>query len=441
MILINNVKYSCMECIRGHRSSTCKHHDRPLLQVRSKGRPGVYANGNPNHRVAVFAEEIAAPTEYTDSEDGNSNSTSTTNTPPPSTSAPGKSCKSQPIVILKASSKQVIDLTNGEIIGPYDESKTTKSTVEKPPPQQPIINDNSFIVSSGCCAPKVIKRSGCGCCGNKKKDVNKSKILQRYIEKKLNKEVVPPPKQVKFISETPDKKVNHHNANGRSETPVFEVVPISSCSIPGTCCCDSNCSCVGCEVHGNAQEAPQQTLPQPNNLPINTASNMETLVFNSLPNHNVPKALPDEMYQQPAMFNQPQFEPVVQPSPGACLCPADACDCTNCEVHGIIDGHKLDEYFVDQEKLMNALVSDFDFNALMSLDSNKFVQSEPKAENGTVSPSNCCSDSSTKLQYPQQVPSNNGWSELQNFYPNHIDSNTSQPVATNSKSCCSNGHK
>lgn len=194
MILINDVKYSCMECIRGHRSSTCKHHDRPLLQVRSKGRPGVYANGNPNHRVAVFAEEIATPTDDTDSEDKG-----TTSTPP----LTPRSCKSQPIVILKASSKQVIDLTNGEIIGPYDESKTTKSTVEKAPPQQPIINDESFIISSGCCAPKVSKRSGCGCCGNKKKDVNKSKILQTYIEKRLNKDVVIPPKQVKFISESP----------------------------------------------------------------------------------------------------------------------------------------------------------------------------------------------------------------------------------------------
>lgn len=59
MILIDGVKYACMECVRGHRSSSCKHHQRPLLQVRSKGRPVEYANGNPNHRVAVFAEEIA----------------------------------------------------------------------------------------------------------------------------------------------------------------------------------------------------------------------------------------------------------------------------------------------------------------------------------------------------------------------------------------------
>lgn len=26
-----------------------------------------------------------------------------------------------------------------------------------------------------------------------------------------------------------------------------------------------------------------------------------------------------------------------------CCCPNDACDCTNCETHGIINGFKLDE--------------------------------------------------------------------------------------------------
>ncbi|KAI5970735.1 hypothetical protein CANMA_000154 [Candida margitis] len=426
MILINDVKYSCMECIRGHRSSTCKHHDRPLLQVRSKGRPGVYANGNPNHRVAVFAEEIAPPPkEATDSEDGS------IETPP--LSEPWKSCKSQPIVILKASSKQVIDLSNGEIVGPYDESKATKSTVEKPPPQQPVINDESFIISSGCCAPKVSKRTGCGCCGNKKKDINKSKILQKYIEKRLNKEVASPlPKQVKFISESPYQQVNNNGTN-RAQTPVFDVVPISSCSIPGTCCCGSDCKCAGCVVHGNAPEMPEQPPPllssQANNLSTSPLVKAKTLVFSSYPNNvTVHKALPIESNQETTMFSQQQSEFAPQPSPGACLCPPDACDCTNCEVHGIIDGHKLDEYFVDQEKLLNALVSDFDFNTLMSLDSNRAP--EPKLESmaaSNISTGGCCGEksSSSSLQYPEmssQTLCNSNWTELSS-YPNYIDSN------------------
>ncbi|CAA90469.1 Metal-binding regulatory protein cuf1 [Schizosaccharomyces pombe] len=39
MVVINNVKMACMKCIRGHRSSTCKHNDRELFPIRPKGRP------------------------------------------------------------------------------------------------------------------------------------------------------------------------------------------------------------------------------------------------------------------------------------------------------------------------------------------------------------------------------------------------------------------
>ncbi|KAI5956076.1 hypothetical protein KGF57_003562 [Candida theae] len=428
-----------MECIRGHRSSTCKHHDRPLLQVRSKGRPGVYANGNPNHRVAVFAEEIATASDSADSEVASAESTSPPPPPPPN------SCKSQPIIILKASSKQVIDLTNGEIVGPYDESKTTKSMVEKPPPQQPVINDESFIISSGCCAPKVTKRSGCGCCGNKRKDVNKSKILQTYIEKKLNKEMMPPiPKQVKFISETPRPQVssNTNNGNTRSETPVFEVVPVSSCSIPGTCCCASDCNCAGCVVHGNTPEVPQQNFldsSHQSKLPMDTISKIDTLVFDSLATHNIlPRVTPMDQLPQTPSLGEPYTGSTVPASPSMCLCPPDACDCANCEVHGIIDGHKLDEYFVDQEKLLNALVSDFDFNTLMSLGGNAGPNEHPKP----VPASNAFPTSNSeehhygKLRYPQmQLPSSDGWSGLQSLHPSYVDS--SQLVHANEKRCCS----
>ncbi|TEB34321.1 hypothetical protein FA13DRAFT_1626212, partial [Coprinellus micaceus] len=31
-------------CIKGHRSSTCKHFDRPLVEVKKKGRPATQCN-------------------------------------------------------------------------------------------------------------------------------------------------------------------------------------------------------------------------------------------------------------------------------------------------------------------------------------------------------------------------------------------------------------
>ncbi|KAH9034950.1 hypothetical protein EDB84DRAFT_1486169 [Lactarius hengduanensis] len=39
MVLISDKKYACEACIKGHRSSACKHTDRPLFEIKKKGRP------------------------------------------------------------------------------------------------------------------------------------------------------------------------------------------------------------------------------------------------------------------------------------------------------------------------------------------------------------------------------------------------------------------
>lgn len=38
-MFINGLKYACSTCIKGHRSSHCSHVDRPLFEIRKKGRP------------------------------------------------------------------------------------------------------------------------------------------------------------------------------------------------------------------------------------------------------------------------------------------------------------------------------------------------------------------------------------------------------------------
>lgn len=149
MILIDGIKFSCLECIRGHRSTLCRHHMRALLQVRSKGRPNVMSRSNKNHRIAVFAEQIADdPDEL-----------------------PGN-CKDTPVVILKASDKHVIDVSNGQIVGPYAEYESGT----------PVISAESFVNSSPCCSQGVSKvRKSCSC--NQKK-VLKHKILDSYLKKR-----------------------------------------------------------------------------------------------------------------------------------------------------------------------------------------------------------------------------------------------------------------
>ncbi|EIW79833.1 copper-fist-domain-containing protein, partial [Coniophora puteana RWD-64-598 SS2] len=39
MVTVDDKKYACETCIKGHRSSACKHTDRPLFEIKKKGRP------------------------------------------------------------------------------------------------------------------------------------------------------------------------------------------------------------------------------------------------------------------------------------------------------------------------------------------------------------------------------------------------------------------
>ncbi|KAJ1978129.1 copper-binding transcription factor [Dimargaris xerosporica] len=39
MVYIDGQKFACEKCIKGHRASTCNHHDRNLIPIRRKGRP------------------------------------------------------------------------------------------------------------------------------------------------------------------------------------------------------------------------------------------------------------------------------------------------------------------------------------------------------------------------------------------------------------------
>ncbi|KAJ7451132.1 hypothetical protein FB451DRAFT_711523 [Mycena latifolia] len=39
MVFVDNKKFACESCIKGHRSSSCHHTDRPLFEIKKKGRP------------------------------------------------------------------------------------------------------------------------------------------------------------------------------------------------------------------------------------------------------------------------------------------------------------------------------------------------------------------------------------------------------------------
>lgn len=411
MILINDVKYACMECIRGHRSSMCRHHERPLLQVRSKGRPNV-GNGNKNHRIAVFAEEVASSPEPEE----------------------GESCKDFPVVILKASDKQIIDLLNGQILGPYCENQNKLYN------QRPVISSDSFINSSVCCSKGASKVTKLCCCN--KGNVSKSKILKSYLDRRIQKKgtvksepqvnpaklsccsskkkiennksftngetanafansnqqwtqvpQVPPPVQnaaypqtmmsnggmnnqlptnplLQFQTTTSidysSNKVHpdlYQNLASSNTGGVFEVVNIPSCSIQGTCRCTSDCNCPGCVEHNNAPKSSIQLDTFRNDaqygsnlfLTLRDQPQPTKPILDKQPPASHPVSFPKDFDTYANFFRlllgenpENQDPSSTEPLGDVCECPDDACFCTNCEVHGIIDGYKLDDLFASR---------------------------------------------------------------------------------------------
>lgn len=62
MVVFGNRKYACLSCIRGHRSSSCEHRDRILLQIR---KPGRKPQAEPQGRFAlVWKEGSTDPLKY-----------------------------------------------------------------------------------------------------------------------------------------------------------------------------------------------------------------------------------------------------------------------------------------------------------------------------------------------------------------------------------------
>lgn len=372
MILIGDIKYSCIECIRGHRSSLCRHHARPLLQVRSKGRPTVHANGNPNHRIAVFAEEISEEPDDCGKKCADGGGC-------------GRKSSKTPVIILKASPKQVLDLKSGQIVGLYDGNDQKVDPNSRP--AAPVIHADSFVNTSACCSNGIKKLDkSCGCCNNKSRTINKSKILKSYLNKHFKNQKPPAMKQVQqpfqFVEPIkPESKFNVSSSDNNEQ--VYDVVNVPSCSVPGSCCCGSECSCEGCMVHGNAtvndvakmfsddlnadffnNTAQFNTTPIPqtgqkdlvfNILPNQPTpqTNQKDLVFNVLPTQTAPNNKSLEFYTNFLMLQLNQTFPDYNslkaeedsPISNPCTCPTDNCDCSNCETHGIINGLKLDEFF------------------------------------------------------------------------------------------------
>ncbi|KAH3674418.1 hypothetical protein WICMUC_003255 [Wickerhamomyces mucosus] len=293
MILVDGEKYACVKCIRGHRSSTCKHSNRPLVQVRSRGRPAL----NNLHRIAVTESEhlLSRDESFAVKEDipeveqvkkvkkgccsskkepenkqhdiSKLNNSLCTKSKPvleknPSvvrsccnhtsfkTKSNCSSCKSEKngVILLKASKRQFVDVKDGNIdfVAPYSESNFN---IFNNNVNGDLLNNNKRIVSENVSQLKVFKKLKVNQVPNPIFESNQltNQLSDTFKAQSINGN------GTKDINKSP----KHYSVSRSKNTflpleEVYDMVLSSGCS--NECNCGPDCSCPGCLIHRSNEE-------------------------------------------------------------------------------------------------------------------------------------------------------------------------------------------
>ncbi|SCU94997.1 LADA_0G12772g1_1 [Lachancea dasiensis] len=118
MIIYDGEKYSCVSCIRGHRSTTCRHSSRMLVKVRTKGRPSAKTA-----RQVIFVD---ASSQVLQAEEAPSSCCAPLRAP--------RSCSKmnkQPILFLRARSTQQAFLVDGALKIVIEDTSGTSDTATR----------------------------------------------------------------------------------------------------------------------------------------------------------------------------------------------------------------------------------------------------------------------------------------------------------------------
>lgn len=219
MILIENEKYACVQCIRGHRSTTCQHLDRPLVQVRSRGRPV----SGPAHRVAVIADTSATPC----------------------------GCSANEALILKATHKQVVTVEGGRL-EVVDRAHTPSTDGSRPAFKVLLLK----TLAGGCCRKPQLGRPGLF-----KLASSNAELFDSVVAKACT---IPGTCACDDNCGCADCVVHKTGAPlSRDETP--EVLDPQVLLFESVCmCAPGACSCFDCEEHGRRGGA---SIKEPFELP------------------------------------------------------------------------------------------------------------------------------------------------------------------------------
>ncbi|QEU62779.1 Mac1 [Kluyveromyces lactis] len=304
MIIFNGEKYSCVSCIRGHRSSSCKHSERMLVKVRTRGRP------SPLDIRKVILVDRASRVEELDGSGQDSGA-----------GDESQLCcgmNKQPVLFLRAIATKKALLINGDLkIMVTSESGTPDSEVARK-----VSDDNKFVTEHEFLLNHV-SPPPCKSCNSTVKRENETHSLgptntaENYA------------KRVKFEGQDMANLSNHEllsagdngqlNSVGNStfQDSVVELFTQKGAYLSTTCSCNENCQCNNCLIHREEAEL-ERYLTELNQPMINLGS---------------AQILTAESSQVEPSKDFFHGETDDQNMGTLCLCEPDFCTCFNCEAH------------------------------------------------------------------------------------------------------------
>lgn len=337
MILVDGEKYACVQCIRGHRSSTCKHSQRPLVQVRSRGRPSL----NQTHRIAVTESEIVMSRDQVNiqgpeilKEPVVKSCCSKKKETTCSSCSADTNCNNG-VILLKASKRQFVDVVDGNLdfVGPYKGSSTNSFKLKK----------SKHIRSSSCQSQSKLKAL-------KTLEVKLSDDNQVYnlginhqqqqhfdFDKVLNdfNKMANPQYSNELVPNMLPPGMNH-------EPIAFDMFLGEGCA--DECDCGPTCSCPGCLIHRTNEELREYGILD-SSTSVSTPTDFKSddgfgKNVTQARNYYKKEASPEVKTPQELNFETID-ELLIQEMLDDCSCEEDDCKCFNCLKHGISNGVRL----------------------------------------------------------------------------------------------------
>lgn len=292
MIIFDSEKYACASCIRGHRSSTCRHTDRMLVKVRSRGR---HASMDIRKVIIVDTDSQITPEESSPS-CGRCSSDSKNEC---------EKMNRQPILFLRTKKTQRAILADGNLQIIVENDAKPPDGSGKPHPPFKYISEKDFLrmhfVNER--EPKT-----CGCGNN-----NNKKLKKEVQETGASFEMpLPPVAPLSSSADTdttfPSHSVPHNHFNSKDPfelttdpKQMVELLTHKGLFLSTQCSCEEgHCVCANCLLHRNEEEL--NSYIQRSGVPL---TNMG-----------------EAQLSNPAIV-----------STGLCSCPPEDCECDSCPDH------------------------------------------------------------------------------------------------------------